>query len=82
MSKKTLEACKTHEDFVIWGKKHGGRVVNGGRHTKIYGPSGGMAPIPHHPGEIAKGTRYSIIKMMIAIGLACLPFLVFFLSIA
>ena len=72
MCKKTIDACRTHDDFVGYGKKHGGRVVNGGRHTKVFGPTGGMAPVPHHPGDIAKGTRFSIIKMFIAIGLACL----------
>jgi len=72
MCKKTLNECRTHEDFVSYGKHRGGRVVNGGRHTLVYGPTGGMAPIPNHKGDLAKGTRYSIVKMFIAIGLACM----------
>lgn len=72
MCKKSIDACRTHDDFVGYGKKHGGRVEPGGRHTKVFGPKGGMAPVPHHPGEIAKGTRCSIIKMFIAIGLGFL----------
>jgi len=70
MCKKTLDACHTHDDFVSFGKKKGGRVEPGGRHTKIYGPRGGMVPVPHHKGDLATGTRFSIIKMMSAIGLA------------
>lgn len=72
MRKKTLEACKTHNDFVSYGKKHGGRVEPGSRHSKVYGPNGGMAPVPHHKGDLATGTRFAIIKMFIAIGLGCL----------
>ena len=72
MCKKTIDACRTHDDFVAYGEKHGGRVVNGGRHTKVFGPTGGLAPVPHHPGDLAKGTRFSIIKMFIAIGLSCM----------
>jgi len=76
MCKKSLESCHTYDDFVGYGKKHGARVEPGGRHTKIYGPTGGMVPVPHHKGDLATGTRYSIIKMMSAIGLAGLVILV------
>jgi hypothetical protein len=73
MSKKRLEACRSHDDFVSYASKRGGRIENGGRHTKIYSPDGGMAIVPRHPGDLAKGTRFSIIKTLIKIGLALIP---------
>lgn len=73
MCKKTLQACRTHEDFCAYAKKHGARIENGGVHTKIYGPGGGMVPVPRHPGEIGKGLRFSIIKKMALIGLLLAP---------
>ena len=73
MSKiKRVEDCRTHKEFVRWATQHGGIVEPGGRHTKVRGPKGGMAPIPNHRGDLATGTRYSIIKMFVAIGLACI----------
>lgn len=77
MCKRQLNDCWTHDDFVAYAKKRGGRVVNGGRHTKVYGPTGGMSPVPHHKGDLPKGTRHSIIKMFVAIGLACLIVIIF-----
>jgi HicA toxin of bacterial toxin-antitoxin, len=64
MAKKSLQACKTHDEIVSYAQRNGCTIQNGGRHTKIIGPQGGMVPVPRHPGDLAKGTRFSIIKML------------------
>lgn len=76
MAKKTLEACKTHDDFVSYSKKHKARVEPGGRHTLIFPPGGGLVPVPHHKGDLATGTRFSIIKALTAAGMAGVVILV------
>lgn len=43
----------------------------GGRHTVWIGPHGSV-PAPMHPGECARGTKNSIIRMAVAAGLFCL----------
>jgi hypothetical protein len=74
MSKpKALDDCRSDQDFFAYGKSKGGIVAHGGRHPKIYGPRGGSVSIVSHNGDIKIGTRRSIVKMMIAIGLGLLP---------
>jgi len=73
---KLLKDCHTSSDFFSYAEKHGGKIENGGRHIKIRGPNGGIVPVPCHPGDIAPGTRRSIIRMLIEIGLGLLPLIV------
>ena len=73
---KRVEDCKTYRDFESWGLFKGGRLKTGGRHVKIVGPSGGIVPLPKHSGDLPKGTRWSIIKMFKAVGLAVIVFAV------
>ena len=71
MAKKTLEQCKTGRDFIGYAEHRGGYVDRQcGSHAIVKAPSGGTCPVPVHPGEIPTGTRYSIIKRFITIGLA------------
>jgi len=76
MAPKKLEACKTHDDFVSYSRKRKARVEPGGRHTLIFPPEGGLVPVPRHKGDLATGTRYSIIKALTALGMAGLVIMV------
>jgi len=74
MSKpKLLDDCRTARDFFSYAESKGGRIENGGRHTKIVGPGGGRVAIPTHNGDILTGTRRAIVKMLIAVGLGIMP---------
>jgi predicted RNA binding protein YcfA (HicA-like mRNA interferase family) len=76
MCKKTLDQCKTDRDFVGHAEHHGGYVDHQtGSHMIVKGPSGGICPVPVRHGEYPTGTRRSIKKMFIAIGLALFMFL-------
>lgn len=70
---KKLEACRSGKDFIHYAACQGAEIRNGGRHTKVYGPNGGSCPIPNHPGDLPTGTRHSIIKMLMLIGLGLMP---------
>lgn len=70
--KSSLNKCKSHDDLVGYAAGRGARIVEGGRHTKVYGPEGGMAPIPRHRGDLATGTRCAIIRAFKLMGLAVL----------
>jgi hypothetical protein len=77
MSKpKLLTTCRTNKHFTAYAKSHGGYIEYGGRHPKIVGPNGGSVPFPSHHGDIPVGTRRSIIRMLIEIGLGLLPLIV------
>lgn len=65
---KTLKQCKDAQDFLKYAKKQGAGVQEGGNHTLIVTQKGKCA-IPRHKGDLATGTRFSIIKTFIAIGL-------------
>ena len=71
---KRVEDCKTYRDFESWGLRRGGTMKNSGRHPKMVGPGGGIVPMPKHSGDLPKGTRWSIIKMFKAVGLAVIVF--------
>ena len=76
MAKKTLQQCKSGNDFVAYAESHGGRVDHQtGSHAIVRGPNGGICPVPMHAHEIATGTRHSIIKLFAAIGLAAIAFI-------
>jgi 6-phosphofructokinase len=66
--KMKLDECKTSPEFIRYARQQGGTVVPGSRHVKIVTDKG-LCAIPNHKGDIATGTRHSIIKMLIAIGL-------------
>ncbi len=81
MAKKNdLGRCRTAGDFISFSSRHGGQVVRQtGSHAIVKGPHGGICPIPCHGGDLANGTRHSIIKMLLAIlsilslAVACAP---------
>lgn len=77
MGKKlTLGQCQTGRDFLRYSAQHGGVVDHyTGSHAIVRGPSGGTCPVPMHPGDIPTGTRYSIVKRFITIGLGVLAIL-------
>jgi len=74
MSKpKLLDDCRTNDDFYRYAESKGGEVRFGHGHPKIVGPGGGIVPLPGEHGEIKSGTRRSIVKMLIAVGLGIMP---------
>jgi len=77
MSKKdTIHQCKTPREIISYAESHGGQIVSqSGSHVKVRGPVGSVI-IPNHPGDLATGTRCSIIKTLFRIGILAL-FLLF-----
>ena len=68
--KKNLKQLKTHDEFVRYARQRGADIEEGGSHTLIVTPKGKCA-VPRHPGDLCKGTRFSIIKTLTLLGLAC-----------
>lgn len=65
-----VQDIRTTQDAIRWVRKFDGvEIVNGGRHVKIVNAKG-VCPLPHEK-ELCAGTRHSIIKTLIAMGLAC-----------
>jgi len=62
---------KTHREIVSYARRRGGLVVEGSRHTKIYGPGGGGPPVivPRHNGQLGRGLLAAIFRQMAAVGL-------------
>ena len=69
MAKKQLQQCKDAKDFAKYAQKQGANVCEGGSHTLVKTEKGTCA-IPRHKGDLKTGTRFSIIKTFITIGLA------------
>jgi len=73
MSRKTLDECRTGNDFRSY-VDHDPRTKEirecGSSHTGVKGPKPGTAVLCGHGSkELPIGTRKNIIKMLIAIGL-------------
>lgn len=68
---RSVHEIRTTQDAIRWVRQFDGvEIVNGGRHVKIVN-SKGVCPLPHEK-ELCAGTRHSIIKTLIAMGLTCL----------
>lgn len=88
MGKRRLDKCKSGKDFVKYAECHenyrGGRQK--GSHRIVKGIKPGIAVIPVHSNkDLPTGTRKSVVKMLISIGitliiLACIG--IFFLRLA
>jgi predicted RNA binding protein YcfA (HicA-like mRNA interferase family) len=78
-SKKSIERLKSGKEFLAHARRsenYDGERVSGSHHT-VFSKRGGFVVIPVHGNkDVATGTRVSIIKRMIAIGLAILSLLV------
>lgn len=52
---------RSRQEVLKYGRKLGGVVVEGGRHTKIYNPETGQhVAVPRHSGDLARGTLSAI----------------------
>jgi len=52
-------------EVLRYGRKLGGEIVEGGRHTKIYNPSTGRhVAVPRHSGDIPTGTLHAITRRL------------------
>ena len=66
---QSVSECRKADEFVRVVERQGGYVDNGGRHYKAHDGEGrGCVAIPRHAGEIATGTRHSIVKGLLALG--------------
>jgi predicted RNA binding protein YcfA (HicA-like mRNA interferase family) len=71
MSKSSFEDCKTADDFArALDRSNAEYVGQTGSHRKWKGPNGGIVVVPMHKGDLPKGTRRSILKMIAAAGIA------------
>jgi hypothetical protein len=66
--KKRLDQCKSGPDFVQYSQRQGAFVKHGTRHDIIYNDRGQVAS-PRHNKDLPTGTRNSIMKGLIAIGI-------------
>ena len=77
MCKKTLRSCRTKADFIGYVRHKKGRIVQGTNGVKIYGTKPGYAELhANHTKELATGTRATLIKTLIAIGLGVIAIVV------
>lgn len=67
-NRHSVSSCKTARQFHRAVNKQGGYAAEGGRHTKLYHPAGGSVAVPRHSGDIATGTRASIVRGLLALG--------------
>ena len=67
---------KTSREIVSYAQKRGGVIVEGSRHTKVYGSGGDGPPcvVPRHTGQLGRGLVSAIFRQLAAIGLALFLF--------
>lgn len=82
MKKRRLDKNKSGKQFLNYARQsenYAGEKVEGSHHT-VFSKKGGSVVIPVHGNEdLATGTRFAIIKRLIAIGLSILAMVVFLL---
>lgn len=68
---KKVDDIRKPRDVERWARHKGASLENGrGSHGKVRGPDGGICVYPRHGNkDFAPGTRVSIIRTLIAIGL-------------
>ena len=72
---KQIKQPKNRREVLKYGRKLGGQVVEGGKHTKIYNPKTGRSvQVARHSGDIPRGTLHSIISKLNAMFLVLLLF--------
>lgn len=76
MSRKdNVHDCKTARDFDGYITQHGGEFDRQcGSHAVYHTPGGAQIVVPQHKGDIPIGTRFSIIKTIIKLGLTVMIF--------
>jgi len=78
MAKKQLDACRTPKDFVGYARGKGAVIEPCSKGIKIFPPNGRRDEYAlihsNHPRELATGTRYALIKKLLALGLTLMPF--------
>lgn len=69
MAKVTsVENCRTAREFERAVQRQGGWIEQGGNHARLCHPDGGKVALPRHAGDLATGTRHSIMKMLLSLG--------------
>jgi hypothetical protein len=71
----TVTDCKSGKDFAQYVNHHpqAREIRQNGSHLCVKGPNPGTAVIPVHNGDMPGGTRRSVVKMLILIGLGLIP---------
>lgn len=73
MGNKDLQNLKRYDEFITHAKRRGGTIRNGGPHTVITGPTGGIVSMPRVNGEFTKGMRCKLRRLFVLIGLGLMP---------
>lgn len=74
--KRSVKHATTHRSFTKAVTKQGGSVESGRRHDRVFHPTNsGSVTLPRHSGDYATGTKFAIIKQLLAIGFVCFPFI-------
>lgn len=69
MGNKSVRNCHTASQFKSVAVHQGAEIRRGGRHDLIYKDGSGPVAVPRHKGDLPNGTRYSIEKGLLALGL-------------
>lgn len=71
MSKRDdVHRLRKGREFIDYAVRQGCET-RGGRHVFVRNPQNGRGcPVPNHPGDLPTGTRLSIIKSFVAMGIA------------
>jgi hypothetical protein len=73
MAKKTLDACRTGNDFLAYAQQRDAVIRNGkGSHVMISTDAGSVV-VPLHTKDLGKGLACKIRKMFLLIGLTLIP---------
>lgn len=85
MGKAKLEdisKCKSGPDCLSYATHNGGELVRQtGSHAIVKGGNGGIAVIPMHNGDLPLGTKKSIVKQLMSIGVMIAIFIFVILPI-
>jgi predicted RNA binding protein YcfA (HicA-like mRNA interferase family) len=77
-----IDKCKSGPDCLSYATHNGGEVVRqAGSHAIVKGSTGGICVIPIHNGDLPLGTKRSIMKQLVSIGIMIAIFILVILPV-
>jgi predicted RNA binding protein YcfA (HicA-like mRNA interferase family) len=77
-----IDKCKNGPECKSFALHNGGREVRQtGSHCIVEGPNGGIAVLPMHKNDLPVGTKKSIVKQFISIGIIAALFFMLVLPV-
>jgi hypothetical protein len=73
MAKKTLDSCRTGDDFLAYAQKRNAAIRNGKGSHFVVSTDTGSVVVPVHNGDLGKGLACKIRKAFVLIGLVVIP---------